>query len=130
MKISNEIKESFELNEELFYEMANLTKKKSGLTVDIWADHRGIERKVSHRNSPRVKLGRDGVKIEVTISKKPKIIFYPPGMKLSDIKRNFADGIAYVAKNSDLFLKHYMDIDDTFDDEDLYAALRKRGMYK
>lgn len=36
----------------------------------------------------------------------------------------------YVGRNYDLFLKHYYDVDDVFDDEDLFQALRDRGEYE
>ena len=38
--------------------------------------------------------------------------------------------LKYVSKNSDLFLKHYNDTDDTFYDEDLFGELRKRGQIR
>lgn len=36
--------------------MANLTSRKTGLSADIWSDHKGIERQVSHSNTPRIKI--------------------------------------------------------------------------
>ena len=50
-------------------------------------------------------------------------------MKKSD-ENAIQDGIRYVGRNYDLFLKHFMDIDFSFDDEDLFNALRNRGEYK
>lgn len=43
---------------------------------------------------------------------------------------NILLGIEYVKRNADLFRKHYYDLDESFDDEDLYNALRERGEYK
>lgn len=36
--------------------MANLIPKKTGLAANIWSDHKGIERRVSHRGPPRMKI--------------------------------------------------------------------------
>lgn len=30
--------------------------EKTGLSADIWSDHKGIERQVSHSNIPRIKI--------------------------------------------------------------------------
>lgn len=40
------------------------------------------------------------------------------------------EGIDYVSRNYDLFLKHFMDTDFSFDDEALFDALRERGEYR
>lgn len=50
------------------------------------------------------------------------------GIKKSDMTK-LREDMKYVARNYDLFLKHFMDTDFTFDDEDLFNALRSRGDY-
>lgn len=109
--------------------MSNLVPSKTGIPVDIWSQHKGIQNKVSHRNTPRVKISTPDVSVSVTIEENPKIKSKSGKIKKSD-KNAIEKGIAYVGRNYDLFLKHYMDTDDTFDDEDLFNALRQRGEYK
>ena len=43
--------------------------------------------------------------------------------------KDIQDGIDYVAKNYDLFLKHYTDPTGQFSDDELIDALAKRGDY-
>lgn len=109
--------------------IANLNPQKSGLgNIVIWSDHGGITRKVSHKNTPRIKLSIGDDSIVVTISDAPK------RLDKKKIDKNtlskFKPGIDYVARNYDLFLKHYFDTDFEFDDEDLFRSLRDRGEYK
>lgn len=108
--------------------MANLNPKKTNLGLVIWADHSGISRKVSHRNTPRVKIGNNEFNVSVLISEKPVILEQSRKLKASE-ENKLADALEYVARNYDLFLKHYFDTDFNFDDEDLFNALRERGEY-
>lgn len=107
--------------------MANINPKKSGLPVVIWADHGGISRNVSN-NKPRVKIGNNNYWASVSISPDPEILSISSNIKKSELDA-IVQGIDYLARNCDIFLKHYNDIDFSFDDEDLYAALRDRGEY-
>lgn len=117
-------------NSDSIFGMANLTSNKSGLPVAIWSDHSGILRKVSHHNTPRVKIGfPGGHSISVTISKNPHIVAKSPKITAKELQ-DCNLGVEYVARNYDIFLKHYMDTTDSFDDEDLFNALRARGEYK
>lgn len=110
--------------------MANLNPQKSGLgNIIIWSDHSGISRNVSHRGNPRVKLSIDDMFMSVTIESDPKILAKSRNISKKDISK-FSQGIEYVGRNYDLFLKHYMDTDFNFDDEDLFQALRDRGEYR
>ena len=118
------------LREEHLYEFANLIPKKTGLKVQIWAEHSGVKRNNSHNNTPRIKLTKDPFSISITIEENPKVKAKSRNLKVKDINRLFSDGIKYVGKNYDLFLKHYMDTTDDFDDEDLFNALREKGEYK
>lgn len=117
-------------NTEYIFGIANITPKRSGIPADIWSDHSGITRKVSHKETPRAKIGYQGDEISVSIEKDPKILA-PKGKKFpQSVMKNLQTGIDYVARNYDLFLKHYLDTDDSFDDQDLFDALRERGEYR
>lgn len=125
--VSDILIETYE--EEHLYEMANLTKKKTGLSVDIWSEHKGSSRNVSH-NSPRIKLSNNEMSIVISIAKNPLILALPSGLSRKEAYRIFKDGIEYIKNNYDIFLNHYNDVDDSFDDEELFKALRDKGVYK
>lgn len=116
------------------YEMANLTPKRTGLKVQIWSDHGGVLRnKKDHK--PRVKIGtNDGKSVSVSIEPTPVLLAVSSSLKKdpegSPSWKGIKDGITYVGEYYDLFLKHYMDTSDDFDDDDLRDALVKRGAYK
>lgn len=109
--------------------MANLNPKKTNLSLVIWADHNGVSRKVLHHDTPRVKIGNNDYNVSVLISDNPKILAKSRKLKSSELDR-VNEAIKYVARNNDIFLAHYFDTDFTFDDEDLFSALRDRGEYK
>jgi len=110
--------------------MANIDSKGTGLPVDIWSDHSGIKRSVSHRNTPRMKVGKpEGPSVSITITENPEILTTIARIKKSDM-RDIEEGIKYVARNHDIFLKHYMDIDNSFRDVDMFDALIQRGEYR
>ena len=108
--------------------MSNLNPRKTNLPVVIWTDHSGIDRAVSHRESPRIKISKDKYSISVSISSNPEVL-----AKSGRIPKSVMDdlrlGIDYVARNYDIFLQHYLDTDFSFDDDDLKDELRKRGEY-
>lgn len=112
--------------------MANIHPKRTGLKVNIWSDGQGCLR---HKpdDAPRIKLTTSDATISVSIEAEPKVLA-PKGkwqnkFKQSDVSA-LEDGIKYVARNYDLFLRHYMDTDGSFDDIDLVDALRERGQIK
>jgi len=110
--------------------MANLVPPKTGLPVSIWIEHAGITRNVSHSNIPRVKIGfQGGASVSVLISENPEILTTTARIKKSDM-RDIEEGIKYIARNHDLFLKCYMNTDYSFGDDELKDALRERGEYK
>lgn len=108
--------------------MSNLNPKRTKLPVIIWADHSGVGRKVSHRNSPRVKITKGNYEISVSIEADPKIKAKSSDIP-SNVMKDLEKGIEYVARNWDIFLKHYLDTDFSFDDDDLKEELRARGDY-
>ena len=109
--------------------MANLFPEKTGLSVDIWSDHRGIKRNVSHNYTPRLKIGTDEYQASVSISEHP--IFLTDVSRISsNIVKQMKKAFPYISRNYDLFLKHYEDVNNQFSDEDLVQSLRERGDYK
>lgn len=115
-------------NNENVFGMANLNPSKSGLPVIIWAEHDGVSRNNTH-NEPRVKVGKDKYWISISISENPKILAKSSNIKKSEMDK-LEECIEYVARNHDIFLKHFNDTDFNFDDEDLFNALRQRGEYR
>ena len=116
-------------SDDYVFGMSNLNPRRTDLPVIIWADHNGVDRAVSHRESPRVKISKDAVSISVSIEANPRILAQSEHISKADMN-DLQQGIAYVARNYDLFLKHYLDTDFSFDDDDLKDALRERGDYR
>lgn len=112
------------------FAMSNLNPKKTRLPVIIWTDHSSVSRKVSHRNSPRIKISKDEFEIAISIEENPEIKAQSHSKIPTNVMSDLKKGIDYVARNWDLFLKHYQDTDFSFDDDDLKDALRARGDYK
>lgn len=116
------------LDEDNFYEMANLSPKRTGLKVTVWSDHEGVLGNYEH-DEPRVKIGKRG-QFEVSVSLKDfRFLAQTTNIKQSE-KKAIEEAIEYVKKNVDVFLKHFNDTDDSFDDTDLIEELKKRGFYK
>lgn len=125
------MKRLIKLSEDDIFGMSNLNPQKAGLgDIVIWSDHGGVSRSVSHRNTPRIKLSIGDMSISVTISAQPEILAKNRAVSSKRKLAEFDDGIAYVSRNYDIFLKHYMDTSFEFDDEDMFNALRDRGEYK
>lgn len=117
-----------DLLEDGLFEMANLTPKRTGLNVTIWSDHEGVLGKYQH-DGPRIKIGKRGqFSVSVSIEKHPKIYSQSKGIKQSEMA-DIEEAIDYVGRNYDLFLKHFNDTDDSYDDDDLKRDLADRGEY-
>jgi len=111
-------------------EMASLNPKKTGLPVSVWSEHQGIKRNTSHSGTARVKIFLpDDRGVSATIEAQPQILAQSKNMTSGEMK-DIKKGIEYVGRNHDVFLKHYMDTDFSFDDDDLKDELRNRGEYK
>ena len=109
---------------------AHLNPHKTGLPVDIWSDNQGILREVSHRGTPNVEIGWLGCKsVCVTISSTPEVLTSIRRFSMEEMGA-IAQEIQYVAENYDIFLKHYLNTEYSFDDEDMFNALRARGVYR
>lgn len=112
------------------FAMSNLNPKRTNLPVIIWIDHSGVGRKVSHRESPRVKISKDDYEISVSIEEHPQIKAKSDSKIPKVVMDDLQQGIDYVARNWDIFLKNYEDTDFSFDDDDLKDELRARGEYR
>ena len=125
------MKKLIRTNKDAIMAMANINKKRTGLHVNIWSDGQGCLRNKPDK-LPRVKLDIGDASISVSISDHPVVL--APKNWLSKFKQSeidsFEEGIEYVARNHDLLLKHYMDTDGSFDDFDLFNALKLRGEFK
>jgi len=111
--------------------MANLNPIKSGLKAHIWSDNQGVTRnKPDHL--PIVKISEGDDCISVSIESDASVLAPKNWTKkfTKSVVSDFEEAIKYVERNFDLFLKHYNDIDGSFDDESLFAELRSRGEYK
>lgn len=113
---------------EILMEMANLSYNRTNLQADIWSDHRGSIRNKRDKQ-PRVKISTSDAEVSVSIERKPKILAQTKNIKQSDMKK-IKEAMNYVGRNYDLFLKHYNDRTNEFDDYDLFMALAERGDYK
>lgn len=119
-----------ELLDTFFDWTATLSNKRTGLKVDIWSKWNVAE---ITKEAPNIIIGRaefwNRYIIVVTISSNPKIIAKTPNIT-EEQKQELEEGIKYVARNYDLFLKHYNNDGNYFDDEDLINALKEKGEYK
>lgn len=101
------------------FEMATLSKVKSGLPYDVWIDSTGKDRKVSH-SLPRIKVDiGDGKRVPVSIDKvNPKNLSRNPKTEIP----KFSVISKWVIKHYDTLLKHW---NHEIDDEDALHMLRK-----
>ena len=100
-------------------EMANVSRKKSGLPMNIWLDSAGSSRNIKH-NTPRVKIQNNyrdrftdelSELIPVSISKNPEILVESVKLELKqkDIQRAFK----FISDNYDVLMSHWNgEIDD------------------
>lgn len=112
---------------------AMLSIKRTGLKVNIWSKWNVAE---ITKEKPNIIIGRaeywNRYIIVVTISPTPQIIAQTPNIT-DEQKQDLEEGIKYVARNYELFLKHYNNNGDNgaeFDDVDLIEALKEKGEYK
>ena len=110
--------------------MANLIPRRTGLQANIWSEHSGILYNVSHKNNPQVKIKSGEYQVSVTIEESPQIIVKNTSHPKKSDEIHVKEAIDYIGRNYDVFLKHYLDETDDFDDEDLFNSLRERGEYK
>ena len=112
-----------------FFGAAELDPQKAGLDdVVIRSHHGGILRSEAQKYDPHVELKKGDMFILVQISFNPEILIKSKHVSDHDLQA-FQQGIEFISRNHDIFLKHYMDTDFSFDDEDFFQALRERGEY-
>lgn len=109
---------------------STISAKRTGLKVDIWSKWSASE---NSKEQPHIIIGKaeywNRYIIVVSLSPTPTIIAQTPNItdeQMQDLKA----GIEYVARNYDLFLKHYNNAGAGFDDDDLIEALKEKGEYK
>lgn len=117
------------------YEMADLSRKRTGLKVNIWVDHGANNFRTVGHDTNRLKLGiRGDFEVEISLSHNCKIVAYYPNDLFKDKGSNktkaINEAIKYIKKNQDLFQKCLDDKDEEYDEDDLKDDLRKRGDYK
>lgn len=108
---------------------ATISAKRTGLYVDIWSKWNVSD----ITKEPHIIIGKaeywNRYIIVVTLSPTPQVIAQTQNItdeQMQDLKA----GMEYVARNYDLFLKHYNNADAGFDDDDLIDALKEKGEYK
>lgn len=108
---------------------ATVSAKRTGLNIDIWSKWSASEKS---KEQPHIIIGKteywNRYIIVVTLSPTPTIIAQTPNItdeQMQDLKA----GIEYVARNYDVFLKHYNNAGAGFDDDDLIEALKEKGEY-
>ena len=107
---------------DLFFGAADVSPKKSGLSVSVRSLHRGV----NFIDCPQVELSDNDIIARISLERNPKILkYYSERYKDSDVK----EAIGYVGRNYDIFLKHFLDTDDSFIDDDLFDTLSERGEY-
>lgn len=87
------------LEENILFEMAQVSKKDTKLPYNLWIDSVGKGRNVPH-NTPRLKVDVDGDLIPVSIQETPEIL----------VNKTFpysAEIFKYVKKYLQVFLKHW-----------------------
>lgn len=94
------------LDEDMLFEMANMTPQETGLPYKIWFDGGAEVRKVPH-STPRVKIRYEGSWIPITISDSPEI---PKSVlknsRIKDVPK-LQDVKDFIIKYKDILLKHW-----------------------
>lgn len=113
------------MDDMLFDRTIRILGKYTGLKVDIFSKWCGDD-------EPTVLIGNIDKNynyfVIATISPVSHILDQTSNITKEQMK-NIQDGINYVARNYDLFLKHYTDLTGQFSDDELIDALAKRGDY-
>ena len=117
------------LDADAMFGAAHITPRRSGLSVSIWSCHCGCVRLSAICRTPVMEIGNFHYSVFITIEQNPVIKVKSGKINESELSK-IQQGIDYVSRNYDLFLKHYYDTDYSFDDEDLFNALEERGDYK
>ena len=88
------------LDEDLLFEMANVSTKDTKLPYELWIDSYVSD--IEAKNIPRIKVNVDGDLIPVSISDNPKVL-----VSGKDNFRGKSEIIKYIKKYLDVFIKHW-----------------------
>lgn len=114
------------VDDNLFDRTVRITGKYTGLKVDIWSRWCGDK-------EPTIIIGNidknNNYIVIATISPTPQILDKTSNITEEQME-NILEGLNYIARNYDLFLKHYTDPTGQFSDDELLEELIKRGDYK
>lgn len=114
------------IDDKLFDRTVRILGKYTGLKVDIFSKWCGDD-------EPSILIGNIDKNynyfIIATISPASHILDQTPNITEEQMKC-LQEGLKYVARNYDLFLKHYTDLTGKFGDDELLEELAKRGDYK
>ena len=127
MSLINKIKDAFALSEDYLFEMANISADETGLSADIWVDQEGKNRKVSHRNVPRVKIKKNKTYIPISIEKHPRIVADISDKNKDKIYRDYRDVFDFVGNHYETLEKHF---NKQLNDRQLFIELEKEGAFK
>lgn len=112
----------------MFYNACIISSNITNLDVNIYSIHNGICANKYYK--PKIMIGLKGKYfIIATIEEEPIIIYETLGIT-QDEQAKCQQALRYVQKNIDLFLKHYNDSKDSFNDKDLINSLDKRNVFK
>lgn len=109
------------LDEDMLFEMANMTPQETGLPYKIWFDSGPSARNVPH-SIPRVKIQYEGSWIPITISDSPEIpTSVLKNSRIKDVPK-IQEVKDFIIKYKDILLKHWQ---GEFSDFQLMSAIVK-----
>lgn len=94
------------LDEEMLFEMANISPKDSGVRYPMWVDSVGEDRDNKH-SLPRLKVQYKGQKIPVLISDDPQILRNVQDVLGFSSFKDFNQVKSFIKQNKELLLKHW-----------------------
>lgn len=109
------------LDEDMLFEMANMTPQETGLPYKIWFDSGSSARNLPH-SIPRVKIQYEGSWIPITISDSPEIpTSVLKNSRIKDVPK-IQEVKDFIIKYKDILLKHWQ---GEFSDFQLMSAIVK-----
>ena len=94
------------LDEDMLFEMANISPKDSGVRYPMWVDSVGENRNNMH-TLPRLKVQYKGQKIPVLLSDEPQIPESVQDVLGFSSFKDFNQVKEFIKQNKDLLLKHW-----------------------
>ena len=108
--------------EKEFLDACNITSQITGLKVNIWSIHNGNKEHLYYK--PKIKIGQEKSYLIVVLEESPIIIYQTLDMTEVELE-TCKEGLRYVVDNIDIFIKHYQDQKNKFNDNDLINELKK-----